>query len=91
MSSGPDLNPFRIVWNRHGREQWDTMLAACKRPTLTQTSTYALAPRDVLGDKADFGLIRFNKQPIGLVVATASPSCVRPAARRSIPARSGCR
>jgi len=73
MSSGPDLNPFRIVWNRHGREQWDTMLAACKRPTLTQTSTYALALHDVQGAKADFGLIRFNKQPIGLVVAHGKP------------------
>ena len=73
MSSGPDLNPFRIVWNRYGREQWDTMLAACKRPTLSQTSTYALALHDVLGDKADFGLIRFNKQPIGLVVAHGKP------------------
>ena len=68
-----DLNPFRIVWNRHGRDQWDTMLAACKRPTLTQTSTYALALHEVQGAKAAFGLIRFNKQPIGLVVAHGKP------------------
>lgn len=73
MPIASDLNPFRIVWNRHGREQWDTMLTACKRPTLTQTSTYALALHDVQGAKADFGLIRFNKQPIGLVVAHGKP------------------
>ena len=73
MSSGADLNPFRIVWNRHGRDQWDTMLAACKRPSLTQTSTYALALNDVQGDKAALGVIRFNKQPIGLVVAHGKP------------------
>ncbi|MEP4377605.1 MAG: GNAT family N-acetyltransferase [Alphaproteobacteria bacterium] len=73
MTPGPDLNPFRITWNRHGRDQWDTMLAACKRPTLTQTSTYALALHDVQGARADFGLIRFNKQPIGLVVAHGKP------------------
>ncbi len=73
MSSAPDLNPFRIVWNRHGRDQWDTMLAACKRPSLTQTSTYALALHEVQGAKADFGLIRFNNQPIGLVVAHGKP------------------
>lgn len=73
MSTGADLNPFRIVWNRHGRDQWDTMLAACKRPSLTQTSTYALALNDVQGDKAALGVIRFNNQPIGLVVAHGKP------------------
>ncbi len=73
MANAPDLNPFKITWNRHGRKQWDTMLAACKRPSLTQTSTYALALHEVQGAQAAFGLIRFNKQPIGLVVAHGKP------------------
>lgn len=73
MSTEVDLNPFRIVWNRHGRDQWDTMLTACKRPSLTQTSTYALALNDMQGDKAALGVIRFNKQPIGMVVAHGKP------------------
>ncbi|MBO6784765.1 MAG: GNAT family N-acetyltransferase [Alphaproteobacteria bacterium] len=67
------LNPFRITWNRHSRTQWDGMLDACKRPSLTQTSTYALALHDVHGQKADFGLIRFRDQPIGMVVAHGKP------------------
>ena len=67
------LNPFRITWNRHNRAQWDGMLAACKRPGLTQTSTYTLALHDVQGLKADFGLIRFQDQPIGMVVAHGKP------------------
>ncbi|MEK9901857.1 MAG: hypothetical protein VW516_14025, partial [Rhodospirillaceae bacterium] len=51
----------------------DTMLAACRRPSLTQSSTYALALGDVRGEKAALGVIRFNKQPIGLVVAHGRP------------------
>lgn len=73
MSIPDDLNPFRISWNRNGREQWDTMLAACRRPSLTQTSAYALALNAVKGDRAALGVIRFNNQPIGLVVAHGKP------------------
>ena len=73
MSIPDDLNPFRISWNRHGREQWDTMLAACRRPSLTQTSAYALALNAIKGDRAALGVIRFNNQPIGLVVAHGKP------------------
>jgi len=73
MAAGSDLNPFSISWNRHRRDQWDTMLAACRRPSLTQSSTYALALSDVRGEKAALGVIRFNKQPIGLVVAHGRP------------------
>lgn len=68
-----DLNPFRITWNRHNRTQWDGILAACRRPSLTQTSTYALAIHELQGIKADFGLIRFDDKPIGLVVAHGKP------------------
>ncbi len=67
------LNPFRITWNRHGRAQWDGMLAACTRASLTQTSTYALALHEIQGLKADFGLIRFQDKPIGMVVAHGKP------------------
>lgn len=74
MSAPTALNPFRIVWNKHSRRQWDTMLAACKRPSLTQSSAYALAIHKTQGMKADFGLIRFNKQPIGMTVAHGKPS-----------------
>ena len=68
-----DLNPFRITWNRHNRTQWDGMLAACKRPSLTQTSTYALAVHELQGMKANFGLIRFDNKPIGMIVAHGKP------------------
>lgn len=68
-----DLNPFRISWNRNSRTQWDGMLAACKRPSLTQTSTYALAMHQLQGMKADLGVIRFDNKPIGMVVAHGKP------------------
>ena len=68
-----DLNPFRITWNRHNRTQWDGMFAACKRPSLTQSSTYALALHQLQGMKADLGVIRFENKPIGLVVAHGKP------------------
>jgi len=68
-----DLNPFRITWNKHSRTQWDGMFAACKRPSLTQSSTYALAMHDLQGLKADLGIIRFDNKPIGLVVAHGKP------------------
>jgi hypothetical protein len=67
------LNPFRVSWNRHTREQWDAMLAACHRASLTQSAAYALALNDVSGQKADMGVIRFNDRPIGLVVAQGKP------------------
>jgi hypothetical protein len=73
MAAGSDLNPFSISWNRHRGDQWDTMLAACRRPSLTQSSTYALSLSDVWSEKAALGVIRFNKQPIGLVVAHGRP------------------
>ena len=69
-----DLNPFRISWNRHNRTQWDGMLAACKRPSLTQTSTYALAMHETQGLRADLGVIRFDKKPIGMIVSHGKPS-----------------
>ena len=68
-----DLNPFRITWNRHNRTQWDGMFAACKRPSLTQSSTYALALHQLQGMKAALGVLRFENQPIGLVVAHGKP------------------
>ncbi|MGY8955831.1 MAG: GNAT family N-acetyltransferase [Alphaproteobacteria bacterium] len=68
-----DLNPFRITWNKNNRSQWDGMLAACKRPSLTQTSTYALAMHELQGMKADLGVIRFNNKPIGMVVSHGKP------------------
>lgn len=50
------------------------MLAACKRPSLTQSSAYALAVHKTQEQKADFGLIRFNNQPIGMIVAHGKPA-----------------
>lgn len=73
-----DLNPFRISWNRNTRSQWDGMLAACKRPSLTQTSTYALAMHQLQGMKADLGVIRFDNKPIGMVVAHGKPALGTP-------------
>lgn len=69
-----DLNPFQITWNRHGRAQWDGMLAACKRASLTQTSTYALAMHELQGQQADLGVIRFDKKPIGMIVSHGKPA-----------------
>ena len=68
-----DLKPFRITWNKNNRPQWDGMLAACKRLSLTQTSTYALAMHELQGMKADLGVIRFNNKPIGMVVSHGKP------------------
>jgi len=42
-------------------------------PSLTQTSTYALAVHELQGMKADFGLIRFDNKPIGMIVAHGKP------------------
>ena len=50
-----NLNPFRIIWNRHGRKQWDGILSACKRASLTHSSAYALAIHELQGMKADLG------------------------------------
>jgi hypothetical protein len=50
------------------------MLAACKRPSLTQTATYALAMHETQGLRADLGVIRFDKKPIGMIVSLGKPS-----------------
>ncbi len=38
-----DLNTSQITWEHHNRTLWDSMLAACKHLSLTQTSAYVLA------------------------------------------------
>lgn len=43
------------------------MLAACRRPTFLQSRQYAAALARTEGWHADFGLIRFNGKPIGIV------------------------
>ncbi|MBO20879.1 MAG: hypothetical protein CMM26_00670 [Rhodospirillaceae bacterium] len=50
------------------------MLAAYKRPSLSQTYKHALAsPAAVRVEKAALSVIRFNRQPIRLVVAYSKP------------------
>ena len=46
------------------------MLDSCARPTLTQSPAYAAAIVDVDGGGADYGLIRFQGQPIGMAIVT---------------------
>lgn len=72
------FRPFRIEWGGRTRAQWDAMFAACRRTTLTQSSTYALALAETAKVRADFGLIRFENRPIGLVVAHGRPILGRP-------------
>ena len=61
------LNPFRIDWNASTGRRWDRMLAACQRPTLTQSWQYAAAKASTTGEIADHGIIYFHDQPVGLV------------------------
>lgn len=72
METPPALptEPFRISWNKHGAAQRNAMLAACHRPSLQQAPFYASALYAVEGTQTDFGLIRFNEQPIGMVAVT---------------------
>ena len=66
-SMTPPFNPFRIDWNDCTFSQWDALLARCKRPTLLQSWQYGLALAKTEGWKADFGIIRFENKPVGLV------------------------
>ena len=73
MSALPDPSAiagdlFRIDWNRHSAAQWQTMVDNCARTTLTQSPVYAAAAAEVLGVTNDHGLIRFQGQPIGMVI-----------------------
>ncbi|MFQ5970907.1 MAG: GNAT family N-acetyltransferase [Alphaproteobacteria bacterium] len=63
------LNPFRIDWDEHSRERWNTLLAACHRPTLTQSWDYAEGMARTEGYRTDFGVILFHDRPVGLVQA----------------------
>ncbi len=66
----PASDLFRIDWNRHSAAQWQTMLDSCARTTLTQSPAYAAALTEVEGGAADYGLIRFQGQPIGMAIVT---------------------
>lgn len=72
MPDTPDLSTilFQIDWNRHSANQWQTMLDNCERPTLTQSPAYIAATAEVDGTVADYGLIRFQRKPIGMVIVT---------------------
>ncbi len=61
------FNPFRIDWNTATRSQWDALYARCQRPSLLQSSAYALALAATEGMRADCGIIYFENKPIGLV------------------------
>ena len=76
------FNPFEIDWNECTTGQWDILLAACKRPTLLQTWQYGVALDKTGGGGADFGVIRFNGKPIGLVQVQLRPIYKRIAAAR---------
>ena len=76
------FNPFEIDWNAATFRQWDTLLAACKRPTLLQTWQYGVALGKTTGSRADFGIIRFHGRPIGLVQVQLRPLFRRFAAAR---------
>ena len=76
MSDAPDpsVSLFQIHWNRHSAEQRQTMFDNCARSTLTQSPAYAAAAAEVDGggskSSADFGLIRFQNKPIGMVIVS---------------------
>ena len=76
------FNPFQIDWNECTMRQWDILLAACKRPTLLQTWQYGVALGKTTGARADFGVIRFNGKPIGLVQVQLKPIYKHVAAAR---------
>lgn len=69
----PGFDPFAIEWTTPTRAGWDAMLAACKGATLTQSAPYTLALAATGRTRADFGLIRFDGQPVGMVVAHGRP------------------
>lgn len=66
----PAAKLIQIHWNRHSAAQWQTMLDNCERSTLTQSPAYAAAACEVEGNEADYGLIRFQGKPIGMVIVT---------------------
>lgn len=68
MTAPNRFNPFHIDWNRCSGDQWDRMVAACKRPTLLQTWQYAMAAAAIDRKRADLGIIHFHDKPIGLVL-----------------------
>lgn len=72
MNAAPDpaANLFQIQWNRHSAAQRQTMFDSCERSTLTQSPAYAAAACEVEGTTADFGLIRFQSKPIGMVIVS---------------------
>ena len=59
---------FRIDWNRHSAAQRQGMLDNCERSTLTQSPVYTAAITQIDGTAADYGLIRFQGQPIGMMI-----------------------
>ena len=63
------FGPFTIAWNTATNAQWDALLAKCWRPTLPHCRAYALANAATYGERADFGIISFNDQPVGMVQA----------------------
>ncbi len=64
---------FRIDWNNCTTTQWDRMLGACKRPTLSQSRAYALARAATAGGRVDFGIIYFHDAAIGMVQVQIAP------------------
>ncbi len=67
------FQPFRIDWNTASRSRWDALYAHCHRPSILQSSSYALALAATEGMRADCGMIYFENKPIGLVQVQVKP------------------
>lgn len=63
----------QIDWNRHSCDRQQAMVDACARPTLPQSPLYAAAMESAGHAGIEFGLLRFNRRPVGYVYVEKRP------------------
>lgn len=58
-------SPFKIIWNKATKAEWDKLLVRCERPNLLLMWPYAVALAESKGTVTRFGVIIFEDNPVG--------------------------
>ena len=63
----PVKSPYRIVWNKATKAEWDKLLVRCQRPSMLLMWPYAMALAKTKGKKTRLGVIYFDDNPVGAI------------------------
>jgi len=60
-------SPYRIVWNKATKAEWDKLLVRCQRPNMLLMWPYAMALAKSKGTVTRLGVIHFDDNPVGAI------------------------